>query len=132
MAVQIEWPWMTGQLDLWCSFIWFNISCKFYDFHLNSYRNRNILRIFLYKYIRNQTGIALKKDKGQPRFIICANRVGPTFPMQHNKSQGHWPFGSREGDFKGVLPYMDMVAILVMGSLIFAIKLLLSTYGVFI
>ena len=30
---------------------------------LNSYRNRNILRFFLYKYIRNQTGIALKKIK---------------------------------------------------------------------
>ena len=39
-----------------------------------------------------------KKDQGQPRFIICANLVGQTSPMQHTKFQGHWPFGSREED----------------------------------
>ena len=66
MAVQNEWPWMKGQLDLWCCLIRFNISCKFYDFHLNSYRNMNILRLFQYKYIRNQTGIAVKKVKVNP------------------------------------------------------------------
>ena len=38
-------------------------------------------------------GLAIKKDQGQPRFIICANLVGPTSPMLYTKSQGHWPFG---------------------------------------
>ena len=27
---------------------------------------------------------------------VRANLVGPTSPMLHTKSQGHWPFGSRE------------------------------------
>ena len=46
----------------------------------------------------NQTGIA-EKSQGQPRFIICANLVGPTSSMLHTKFQDHWFFGSREGDF---------------------------------
>ena len=102
MAVQNEWPWMKGQFDLWCCLIRFNISCNYDDFHLNSYRNMNILRFFQYKCIRNQTSIAVKKGQGQPIFIICSNLVGPTSPMLHTKSQGHWSFGSREGDFKKV------------------------------
>ena len=50
----------------------------------------------------NTLGIKLAlpiKDQGQPRLIICANPAGPTSPMLHTKSQGHWSFGSREGDF---------------------------------
>ena len=39
-----------------------------------------------------------KKGQGQPRSIICANLVGPTSPMLHIRSQGHWPFGSRDED----------------------------------
>ena len=74
----------------------------------------NILRFLQHKYIRNKTGTAVKKGQGQPRFIICANTAGPTSPMLHTKSQGHWSFGSREGDFEGFLPYMGMAAILVM------------------
>ena len=36
--------------------------------------------------------------------------------MLHTKFQGHRPFGSREEDFLRFLPYMGMVAILVMWS----------------
>ena len=43
-------------------------------------------------------GLAVKKDQGQHRFIICANLVGPTSQMLYTKSQGHWPFGSRVED----------------------------------
>ena len=43
-------------------------------------------------------GLAIKKDQGQPRFIICANLVGPTSQMLYTKSQSHWPFGSRVED----------------------------------
>ena len=45
-----------GTVSLGLTFPW-----KYYDFHLNSYRNMNFLRHFHYKYIRNQTGIAIKK-----------------------------------------------------------------------
>ena len=34
--------------------------------------------------------------------------------MLHIKSQGHHPSGSGEEDFKGVLPYMGVAAIVVM------------------
>ena len=39
-----------------------------------------------------------KVGQGQPRFIICANWIGPTSAMLHTKSQDHWAFGSREED----------------------------------
>ena len=44
--------------------------------------------------------------------ILChiLNKVGPTTPMLHTKSQSHWPSGSGE-DF---LPYMGVAAVLVM------------------
>ena len=54
----------------------------------------NNSRFFSYKCIRNP--IWSWRKVGQPRFIICANLVGPTSPMLHTKFQGHWPFGSRE------------------------------------
>ena len=57
---------MKDQLVFWCCLSRFNISCKYYDFHLNSYRNMNILRFFQYKYIRNETGIAVKKVEVNP------------------------------------------------------------------
>ena len=31
--------------------------------------------------------------------LISANLVGPSYPMLHTKSQGHWPSGSVEEDF---------------------------------
>ena len=34
--------------------------------------------------------------------------------MMHTKFQGNRPFGSREEDFLSFVPYMGMVAILVM------------------
>ena len=40
----------------------------------------------------------LEVGQGQPRFIICANLIGPTSPILHTKSQGHWPCGFREED----------------------------------
>ena len=48
-----------------------------------------------------ESNLALHKNgQGQPRFTICANLVGPKSPMLHTKSQGYWPFGSREEDIK--------------------------------
>ena len=58
----------------------------------------HISRFFQYKCIRNQIWPGGKKGQGQPGSIICANLVGPTSPMLHTKSLGHWPFGSREED----------------------------------
>ena len=114
VTVQNEWPWMKGQLDLWCCLIRFNISCKHYDYHLNSYRNMKILRFFQYNYIRNQTGIAVKKRSRSTQihhlFIICANLVRPTSPILHPKAIGHLVL--EKEIFKGF--YMGMVANLVM------------------
>ena len=85
-----------GQLDLWClqknqCFIRFNISLKYYDFHLNSYRKMNYA-------LRIKLGLAIKMVK-----VICANLVGSKFPMLHTKSQGYWPFGSRIEDIQSGL-----------------------------
>ena len=73
-----------------------NISWKYFDFGLNNYRKMNISRLFPNKCIRNQIWPCQKVGQGHPRLIICANLVGPTSPMLHTKSQGNWPFGSRE------------------------------------
>ena len=75
------------------------------------YRKTNISRFFQSKCIKNQIWPCCKKDKGQPRFIICANLVGPTSPMLYTKSQGHWSLGPRVEIFKGLLPYMGIAAI---------------------
>ena len=34
--------------------------------------------------------------------------------MLHTKAQGHWPFGSGEEGFEGLLPYMGVAATMVM------------------
>ena len=52
--------------------------------------------------------------KDQPKVIICAIMVVLGYPMLHTKFQNHWSTGSREEDFQRFLPYMSMVAILVM------------------
>ena len=63
-----------------------------------------VRQLDLWCYIENQClsrfniRFVVKKDQGQPRFIICANLVGPTSPILHTKSQDHWPFGSRVED----------------------------------
>ena len=62
----------------------------------------NISRFFPYKCIRKQIRPCHNVGQGQPRLIICANLVGATSPMLHTKSQGHWPFGSREEDIQRV------------------------------
>ena len=49
---------------------YFNISLKYYDFRLNSYRKNELC-------ITNQTWPCRKNGQGQTRFIICANLNGP-------------------------------------------------------
>ena len=46
VAVQNEWPWMKSQLDLWWCFIMFNLSCKYYNFHLNRLEKHEHFKIF--------------------------------------------------------------------------------------
>ena len=58
----------------------------------------SISRFLPYKSIRNQICPCHNVGQGQPRFIICADLLGPTSPMLHIKSKDHWPFGSREED----------------------------------
>ena len=52
--------------------------------------------------------------KDQPKVIFCAIMVVLGYPMLHTKFQGHRSTGSGEEDFYWFLPYMGMVAILVM------------------
>ena len=105
---------MKVQLDFWCYLIRFIISCKYYVFHLNCYRNMNILRFFQYKYIWNQTGIAVKTVKVNPDSSFVQTWYGP-HPQCYIPSPKAISLLVREKEiFKGLLPYMDKVAILVM------------------
>ena len=49
--------------------------------------------------ISHLKALGSKVGQGQPRIIIWTKLVGPTPPMLHTKSQGHWPSGSWEEDF---------------------------------
>ena len=53
-------------------------------------------------------------SRGDKRVWKCIPIRALEHPMPHTKFQGHRPFGSREEDFLRFLPYMGMVAILVM------------------
>ena len=55
-----------------------------------------------------------KIGQGQSRVIIWTNLIALEHPMLHTNVQSHWPFCSREEGFLRFLPYMGMVAILVM------------------
>ena len=52
--------------------------------------------------------------QGKPRVILCTPLVVLPYRMLHTKFQGHWSIGSGEEDFLRFLPYMGMVAMLVM------------------
>ena len=60
------------------------------------------------------TGSREEICKDQPKVIICAIMVVLGYSMLLTKFQGHWSTGSGEEDFLKFLPYMGMVAILVM------------------
>ena len=52
--------------------------------------------------------------QGQTRDLILTTLVVFTYMMLHTKFQGHGSIGSGEVDFLSFLPYMGMVAMLVM------------------
>ena len=52
--------------------------------------------------------------QGQPRVIIWTTLVELPYTMLHTKFQGHWSVGFGEEDCLRFLPYMGMVAMLVM------------------
>ena len=90
------------------------ICCQFQIIDDNSFWKIHCFTFFPYKSIRDQIWPCRKIGQGQPRVIIWANLVVLKHPMMHTKIQGQWPFGSGEEDFFRFLPYMAMVAILVM------------------
>ena len=67
-----------------------------------------------YKSRRDQIWPCHKIGQGQPRVIIWTKLVELMRSMLQIKFQGHGSFGSGEEVFLRFLPYMDMVAILVM------------------
>ena len=89
------------------------ICCQFQIIDDTSFWKIHCFTFFPYKSIRDQIWPCRKICQGQPRIIIWANLVVLKHPMIHTKMQGHWPFGSGEDIFR-YLPYMAMVAILVM------------------
>ena len=111
MAVQNERHWIKGQLDLWCCLISFTISCKYYDIHLNSHRNMNILRFLQYKYIRNQTGIVVKRSRSTQIHHLCipgrAHMPKITYNVPSSKAVGL--LVPENEILKGVLPYIGIL-----------------------
>ena len=91
-------PWPSELINSNC-LIRFNISSENNDFGFNSIQKNIFSKNFPFKCIRKQTWPWRKVGQGQPRIMIWANLVGPTSPMLHTKSQGHWPSGSGVEDF---------------------------------
>ena len=68
-------------------------------------------------HIRSQVSLTFGtfiNGQGKPRFIISANLVGLTSLMLHTKSQVICLLVPEKKIFKGFLPYMGVVTILVM------------------
>ena len=103
-------PWPLKLIYSHC-LIRFNISSENNDFGFNRIENLNFSKHSPFKCIRKQIW---PWRQGQPRIILWTNLVGSTTPMLHTKSQGHRPSGSGEEDFNWFLPYMGVVAIMVM------------------
>ena len=113
VAVQNEWPWIFGALYKTSVSLGLILLTSIIIFALN-YRKMNISRFFQYKCIRNQIWPWRKKGQGQLRFIICANLVRP-YPQCYIPSPKAIGLLVQEKKiFKEFLPYMGMVAILVM------------------
>ena len=85
----------------------------------NSFWNTHCFTFFPYKSIREQIWPCHNTGQGYPRDIIWTHLVVLVHLMLHTKFQGHWSFVSGEEDFLRFLPYMGMVAILVMFGLTF-------------
>ena len=90
-----------------------NISSKYYKFGLNIYRKNKHFKIFPIG-IRNQIRPCHKLGQGQPRFIICAILVGPTSQCYIPSPKAIGILVPEMRIFEGFLPYIGMVAILVM------------------
>ena len=57
--------------------------------------------------------LAAKKGQGHPKVIILANYDGLESPMLHTKFRRNSPPFLKKKIFEGFLPYMSVVAILV-------------------
>ena len=74
----------------------------------------NILRFFQHKYIRNQTGIAVKKVNVNPDSSFVQTWYGPHPQCYMPGPKTIGLLVTEKEIFKGVLPYMGKAAILVM------------------
>ena len=79
-----EWPWIKGHrstyIKPWSHFLKLNISRKYYDFGLNSYRKMNISRPSPYKCIRVTTNsmILYSPTKGYLRETCKSQNINPS------------------------------------------------------
>ena len=106
-----EWPWPLIFIKVHI-LIQVIASTNFDIIDYNSFWKIHCFTFFPYKNIGDQ--ILPCRKIGQPRVIVWTNLVVLEHPMLHTNFQGHWLFGYREEDFLRFLPYMVMVAILVM------------------
>ena len=98
---------------------------------LNCYRNINILRFFKYKYIRNQTCIAVKKRvKVKPDSSFVQTWYGPHPQCYIPSPQAIGLLVPEKEIFKGFYLIWAWRPLFVMLPLKFVINLLFSTYGV--
>ena len=110
-------PYCPQGIKFWCQqklLVTSVICCMFQIIDDNSFWKIHCFIFFPYKSVRDQIWPCRKIGQGQPRVIIGANLVVHEHSMMHTKIQGHRPFGSGKEDFLRFLPYMGMVAILVM------------------
>ena len=81
--------------------------------HRRQYFLKNPL-FYLFPRQKHKGPICRKIGQGQPRVIIWTNLVVLEHPMLHTTFQVHRPFDSGKEDLFRFLPYMGMVATLVM------------------
>ena len=108
-----EWPWPLILTQLH-KLIKLNASSNFETQGCNSFQKMNSFHFFPYKSLCDQIWPWRKIGQGQPRVIIWTTLVVLPYLMLHTKFQGHSSTGSGEEDFLRFLPYMGMVAMMVM------------------
>ena len=90
-------------------------------FHITEYHCFGKIRFTFspFKSPRDQIWPSQKIGQGQPRVSIWTNFVVLSYLMLHTKFQGNQSSGSEEEDFLRFLPYMGIVASLVMKPRLF-------------
>ena len=96
------------------NFLGVEFECVFISKGTTATEKVSFLTFFSFKSLGDQNLPCHKIDHGQPRVIIYIYLKELTLQVLHTKFQGNQPSGFGKEDFLRFLPYMGMVAILVM------------------